>query len=313
MLKTTLYLLTLVALSSISLPAQSSQEGQVARDGFTLHYKSVGAGKPLLLLSGGPGFDVDYMTPIALELSSWYRCILLEQRGTGRSRPASLTPETLNIKLLVEDIEAVRASLGIDRLPILGHSWGGVLAMAYAAAHPEHVDSLVLVASGGSDPSFGPVFQDNIAARASMSERQKIQEFAAALGRAADPQAAWHDFFKLLVPYYFFDRDRGEKFITEQAPGSFHPDTSQLLAKDMAQNLHIQEQLKKLRRPALIIQGHQDPMPESVAEQTHELLKDSQLAFLDRCGHFPWLEQPSALYERIHSFLKLGPVKMERR
>jgi proline iminopeptidase len=294
----------LMVMLSPYLAAQSMQEGQVPRDGFVLHYRTTGSGRSLLLLSGGPGIDIDYLTPIATELSSSYSTILLEQRGTGRSRPKTLTPENLNLRLLVEDIEALRTSIGADRLLILGHSWGGVLALAYASAHPERVDSIILVASGGIDGSFAPVFMDNILARASMGERRKIQELDAMLGHAAEKQAAWTDLLHMLVPYYFFDRELGEKFISAANPGSFHADTSQVLQEDILKNYHVGEELKRLRRPVLILQGHQDPMPESVAEQTHAIIQGSQLAFLNRCGHFPWLEQPSAFYEQVRSFLE---------
>ena len=107
-----------------------------------------------------------------------------------------------------------------------------------------------------------------------------------------------------LVPYYFFDRKLGEKFISAANPGSFHPDTSQILQEDILKNYHVGEELKGLRRPVLILRGHQGPMPESVADQTHAIIQGLQLAFLNRCGHFPWLEQPSAFYEQVRSFLE---------
>ena len=146
---------------------QAAGEGSVQREGFTLHYRTVGSGAPLLLLSGGPGFEVNYMSGIARELGSSYKCILLEQRGTGRSRPPNPTPAQMTLKLSVEDVEAVRASLNIDRLIILGHSWGGMLAMAYAVAHPDRVESLILVDSGGMDLSFAAKFRDNLTSRES--------------------------------------------------------------------------------------------------------------------------------------------------
>ncbi len=134
-----------VAVRAQAAQPQLTSEGAIQRDGFVLHYRTVGSGTPVLLLSGGPGFEVDYMSGIAQELGSAYKCILLEQRGTGRSRPPSPTGAQMTLQLFVEDIEAVRVSLNVDRLIVLGHSWGGMLAMAYAAAHPDRVRSLILV------------------------------------------------------------------------------------------------------------------------------------------------------------------------
>src|SRR5271165_4902068 len=84
------------------------REGKVSRTGFDLHYRIYGHGSPLLVLSGGPGFDCDYMEPIARELSSAYEAILVELRGTGRSIPPSLDRKTVNLKLYLGDLEALR-------------------------------------------------------------------------------------------------------------------------------------------------------------------------------------------------------------
>ncbi len=287
-----------------SLPAQTVHEGFVSKGSFTLYYKVIGKGAPLLLLSGGPGFDVDYLMPLAQRLSVSYQCILLEQRGTGRSQLPTLTPENANVGVMVEDIEALRSSMKLDRLIVLGHSWGGMLGMAYAAAHPDHVDSLVLVASGGMDSGFGPIFMDNILVRATPNERQKMAQIQNAMGNASDPQAAYLDLFRLMVPLYFFDRDRGEQFIAAEQKESFHPQLAQLIQMDVQRNYNVHEPLRHFDRPVLIIQGHQDPMPEGVALDIRATLPKAELVFLNECGHFPWLEQSEAFYQSLQAFLK---------
>jgi proline iminopeptidase len=293
-----------LAVLPMNLPAQTINDGAVARGSFTLHYKTVGAGRPLVLLSGGPGFDVDYLMPLAQELSRSYQCILLEQRGTGRSQPSALTPENINVAAMVEDVEALRDSVKVDRLVVLGHSWGGILGMAYAAAHPDHVESLVLVASGGMDSSFAPVFLDNIVVRATTNERQKMRQIEEALGSASDLQGAYLNFFRLIVPLYFFDRDRGEQFMAAARKESFHPQLAQLIQADLLRNYDVHRQLSHFSRPVLIIHGHQDPMPEGVAFETKATLPNAQLIFLNESGHFPWLEQPDAFYKSLQTFLK---------
>jgi proline iminopeptidase len=85
-------ILFLVSVVPTSLLAQTGHDGAVARESFTLHYKTIGTGRPLLLLSGGPGFDVDYMMPLAQELSASYQCILLEQRGHRSITATSVDP-----------------------------------------------------------------------------------------------------------------------------------------------------------------------------------------------------------------------------
>jgi len=300
-------ILILVVFRTPPLPAQTVREGAIERGSFTLHYRTVGTGRPLLLLSGGPGFDVDYMMPLAQKLGASYQCILLEQRGTGRSQPPTLTAETINVGLMVDDIEALRNSAKFDRLVILGHSWGGMLGMAYVAAHPDHVESLVLVASGGMDAGFAPIFMDNIIARANTNDRQKIRQTEAAMGSSSDLQAVYQDLFRVMVPLYFFDRERAEQFMAAGRKESFHPQLAQLLQADLLHNYHVQNQLRHFNRPVLIIQGHQDPMPEGVALESKATLPNARLVFLNECGHFPWLEQPDAFYKNLETFLKSEP------
>jgi proline iminopeptidase len=276
--------------------APPTREGTVSRGDFTLHYKTIGTGTPLLLLSGGPGLDVEYMTPIAQELGSSYKCILLEQRGTGQSQPPTVTAENMTVKLAVEDIEVLRISLKLDRITILGHSWGGMLAMAYAAAHPDHVRSLILVDSGGMDLSFARVFRDNIRARESVSDRQKIAEVNAAIPSVA--------LLRLLTPFYFFDRALGEKIAVNTPNDVINPKTAGLMRDDIAKDYNVRTQMTAFRRPVLIIQGRQDPMPESTAIETRSALENSTLVFLDECGHFPWIEQPKTFFRQVRGFLK---------
>ena len=287
--------------------AKANGEGSVSREGFILHYRTIGSGVPLLLLSGGPGYEVDYMSGIAQELGSSYKCILLEQRGTGRSQPPNLTAAQMTVKSFVEDIEAVRTSINIDRLIILGHSWGGMLAMAYATAHPDRVESLILVDSGGMDLSFGANFGDNVTSRASVSERLELEKAEAAIHHSSDAigqNTAGAAYTCLVTPYYFFDRALADKLLTLLPGDSNQQRVFPLMQDDLVHNYHVQSGMKSLPRPVLVIQGRQDPMPETVAIDIHEAIRNSQLVFIDRCGHFPWLEQPKIFYAAVRTFLE---------
>lgn len=308
------YLVLLTALVSLAnsswLLAQAQPatvEGSVPREGFSLHYKTVGSGAPLLLLSGGPGFEVDYMSGLAAALGSSYECILLEQRGTGRSQPQNPTPAQMTLKLFVEDIEALRLSLHIDRLLILGHSWGGMLAMAYAASHPDHVQALILADSGGMDLSFGPVFNDNLTSRESMTEREQLKKSEAVVEHAPDSnamRAASLAYTRLITPFYFYNRALADKLLAMLPDTSNQRRVFSLMQADLAHNYHVRDEMESLSCPVLIIQGRQDPMPEAVALEIHQVIKKSQLLLVDRCGHFPWIEQPTAFYGAIRSFLE---------
>ena len=175
--------------------------------------------------------------------------------------------------------------------------------MAYAARYPQRVHSLILVASGGLDMSFAPIFLDNVVNRASMNERKEIQEAELALGNAADPSSAWFKLFRLVVPLYFFDRTLGEQFMAGATKDGYHPEMAKLIQLDLQKHFDLRKQLAGFSAPVLIIQGHQDPMPEGVAIETKSCFKNAHLIFLNRCGHFPWLEQPKEFYQAVRTFL----------
>ena len=118
--------------------------GRLARDGHDLYFEECGkqTGRPILFLHGGPGAGI---APSHRRLFNpdRFRCLLFDQRGSGQSRPfASIESNTTDA--LIGDIEALRHHLGVDKFILFGGSWGSTLALAYAIAYPEHVESLIL-------------------------------------------------------------------------------------------------------------------------------------------------------------------------
>ena len=118
--------------------------GRLSRGAHDLYFEECGkqTGQPILFLHGGPGAGI---TPSHRRLFNpeRFRCVLFDQRGSGQSRPFA-TIESNTTKLLISDIEALRQHLGINKFILFGGSWGSTLALAYAIAYPEHVESLIL-------------------------------------------------------------------------------------------------------------------------------------------------------------------------
>jgi proline iminopeptidase len=273
----------------VDVVAAQVREGKLDRGGFDLHYRVYGGGAPVLVLSGGPGFDCDYLEPVARELSSSHSAILVELRGTGRSRPPAIGRETVNLKLHLADLEALRQSLRIDRWILLGHSAGANLAMNYAVAFPGRVAALVLADSGPVRQALVGAVADN------MFLRLSPEQSAAARSRPS---------FRTMLPGYFYDGEKAKAMIAEFHPDWYHDDVGQLLAADeMAPGMDLRPALQRLSVPALVVAGRQDPMDPAMQYEIHLALRKSRLELLDRCGHFAWLEQPEAFYAAIRSFL----------
>ncbi len=293
----------LLATALVSTSVPRAQDGSFDSAGVRLHYTSSGTGAPVVLLSGGPGLNVGYMQPVAEFLPAGYRSIAFEQRGTGRSRPEAFDPATLTLRTVVEDLEALRAHFQQERLLLLGHSWGGMLAMAYAAAHPDRVDRLILVGSGGPTLEFTQWFGDNIEARLRPEDVEMRDYWRAAAGNGVDPAKVALEALRAMAPGYFFDRKVGLAFARELQDGQYHPDVNQRLFADMGRQYDLRAGLKNLKRPVLIVHGHQDPIGDRTAEEIRALIAGSMLVYVRRCGHFPWIEQPEAFRNAIAGFL----------
>jgi proline iminopeptidase len=251
---TRLVVLALLVFTSVAY----AEDGSFTRDGVQLHYRTAGSGTPIVILSGGPGFEVDYMIPVGDFLPASYQRVFLEQRGTGRSR-VEPTSDTMTIRNVVEDIEGLRVHLKQERLFLVGHSWGGMLAMAYAAAHPDRIDRMILIGPGGPTLEFTAWFPDNIRMRLRPEDLEAERSWDDAEKRGVDADKAALEGIRAITPGYFFDREKGLAFAKQLTDGAVHVKVNLLLFEDMAKHYDSRRGLQKLDRPVLIVQGHQDP------------------------------------------------------
>jgi proline iminopeptidase len=281
-----------------------AEEGTVKRDGFDLHYRTEGSGEPVVLLSGGPGFDVDYMKEVGAFLPTGYQRIYLEQRGTGRSMPPTLSAETISVKLWVEDLEALRIALKQERLFLVAHSGGGIYAQSYAAAHPDRVGRMILIGPGGPTLEFANWFSDNLAARERPEDLALVDYWDSAEKRGVSHEKATFERVRAVTPAYFYDRAKGLAWAAKMPEGSFHATMNELLFADLGKQYDARPGLRHLKCPVLIVQGHQDPVGDLTAEEIHSLIAGSQLTFLGQCGHYPWVEKPDAFRRTVADFLK---------
>jgi proline iminopeptidase len=275
---------------------------KLSREGFELYYRSLGSGEPILILSGGPGDDCDYLLPAAEQIAKYAHVILLEQRGTGRSIPPHVDKNTISLALYLRDYEALRTHLGLQRWTVLGHSAGGVLAMNYAAAYPERVSKLILLDTVPVASQFLNSFQDNLLDRLSMEEREKF-----ASTQKSDSPESQAALVRLQLEGLFYNRKTGEQLAVELSK-AWHSDVGKLLGPEItASGYDLRPQLKNFDSPVLVLNGRQDPMDPLMAYETSAAFKHSTLTFIDRAGHFPWFEEPAKVDGAIHKFLDSRP------
>ena len=266
------------------------------REDFDLHYRVYGSGTPILLLSGGPGFDCDYMIPVAQEVAKERQAVLVELRGTGRSIPPVIDASTINAAKMVGDLEALRESLRQERWSVLGHSAGAVLAMHYAVRHPQRIAPLVLANSGPITHASVAAQMDNVLCRLAPEERDALKK---------TPPDNLARMLQILLPAFFFDRAAMPAIENELGGQHLHPDVSRLIGADMmGPGTDLRPQLKDFAAPVLIVAGRQDPLDPVIQEEIHQALKNSSVRLLDRCGHYAWIEQPAEFYSTVREFLR---------
>src|SRR5579862_9390736 len=135
------------------------QEGYVDANGVMIYYKSFGKGAPLVIVHGGPGASHDYFLPYLLPLARQNRLIFIDERGSGRSQKLD-DPSGYTVENMVEDVETVRKALGLGKINLLGHSYGGVLAQAYALKYQQNLNHLILGSTFSSTKAINQIFVD---------------------------------------------------------------------------------------------------------------------------------------------------------
>ena len=260
----------------------------------------LGEGPPLLMLAGGPGMDAGYMLPLADHFSRHHRVILLDQRGTGASGRPPLAPENYNLELYVEDIEAVRGALGVERWTVVGHSWGGLLAMAYACRRPEDIEGLVLVGTCGPTIEFLEPALECLRARSTPEDDADMQALRDSGLFESDPDAAASEASRISMPWFFKDRKLGERYRDTQSGNITTSGIFRTVFDELRETgLDLREALGKVTAPATVIHGDYDHIPVEFARQAAEAMPNVVFHVIENCGHFPWVEKPEALYELL--------------
>lgn len=283
--------------------AQAQVEDSIELKKTTLYYTLFGNGKPILLLSGGPGASAFMLESIATTLRNDYQSILFEQRGTGKSKTDPFDSTTINLKQATEDIDILRKKLSLTRLTILGHSWGGMLAMQYAINYPDNVEKLILVAPGSMGPGNN-YSADNRIARATIEEREATRKAQDSINKnIATPETVRAN-RKRFLRLNIYDAYKADSlFSILSKGGSSNARMNQLMMKDIARNYDVRQGFAKLKSPILVICGRQDPLIFTTLE-IMGLNKNVIIEWIDKSGHYPFVEQPEAFYRALTQFLK---------
>ena len=254
----------------------------------------------MLVLHGGPGADHQYLLPQMLELAREHELIFYDQRGGGRSRTDDPAPITWQAH--AEDLAAVVRELEIDPLIIVGYSWGGLLAMLYTVEGADSQfpipDSLVLIDPAPITKPYRLQFEAEFTRRQQGETIQALRRELSESGlRERDPAAYRQRGFELSVAGYFADPTRAHDLTPFRVVGRVQQSVWASLG-----DFDLVPSLQRLTIPALIVHGRQDPIPLASSEAAAAALR-ARLVILERCGHVPYVEQPTSLFEAVREFL----------
>lgn len=293
-------LLPVLSLLLAATACAAPPRGQLVRvPGATLWVESrgQGSGPPLVVVNGGPGVEHGYlMVSDAWDhLARGRRVVFYDQRGVGRS-PKLAKGQSCTLADQIADLDGVRAHLGVTQMDVLGHSWGGYLAMAYAARHPGHVHRLIICDSAAPkwDDTvflFKDIFPETVA-------RQQDVAFAAALG---DTAAVSKDFREYLTMLCYSPEHR--EAMRKAAPPAFDNAVNETLNQDL-KRYDLNPELPKFRFPTLVMCGRFDMnVAPSVAWKIHQAIPDSRFHVFEQSGHLPFYEQPDEFVQVVRDFL----------
>ena len=278
------------------------RQGLLSLQTGRLYYEVVGTGDPVIVVHGGPGLDHNYLRPGLDVLASSRALVYYDQRGTGRS-DADLDSASINLDTFVEDIDELRQALGYDQITILGHSFGGLIAMGYALAHPDQVRALVLMDSVEPGSRWAEATQRGSAAARTPADSAELAELTASPGYEARDPGTLSQVYRVAFRGTMRDPARVAdlNLTLGRRTAQNGPEVARLLGGSLA-NVDWWARLGELQMPALVVQGRYDPIPMAMARALAEALPQGRLAVLET-GHFPYVEDPAGLAAAVVGFL----------
>jgi len=274
-------------------------------DGRKLWYDMRGEGDLLLCHPGGPGFSGAFLGDLG-GLDRSRTLVVLDPRGTGCSDPPA-SEDAYALADYVADLGHVQAQLGVDRIDVLGHSHGSLVALLYAAERPERIGQLVLVAVGARFHQ-----QQLEAMETAMNRRSGEPWFEDASAALAEEQAGhFRDDAELgrivarELPFYFARYGENEQaFVQRALEQPVHAAALRCFNAHEFMTFDLRPALPRVSAPTLVLAGEEDfILGPAACREVADGIADARLEVFEGVGHMPWVEAPEAFAARVTDFL----------
>ncbi len=293
------------------------QQGFVDSHGALIYYEAVGRGAPLMIVHGGPGASHDYFLPYLLPLMRTNRLIFIDERGSGKSSMFE-DSKRYTIANMVEDIEAVRQALGLGKMSLLGHSFGGVLVQAYALKYQKNLSHLIL---GSTFPSTRELNDALAKMKAEMDPKDRERVDALEKAGLFEKGETWEhgrypeEYAKLAwgkgyFPYLYqnrpdpnYDPMGGNTTTAWDVYREIWGSHGEFVVDGNLTEVEYVDRLAEIKVPTLIIVGDHDESDPKMSKEMHEKIAGSQLVILPKSGHMTFVDQPEMFLKAVEEFV----------
>lgn len=305
-MKTLHFFYTALLLLMITITSATGQEvvfeGLKSVNGTALYCKVIGKGEPLVILHGGPGLSHDYFLPYLLPLAKQFQLILFDQRAQGKSA-LTLDSTQVSVQAMVDDVEGIRQAFHLGKIHLMAHSWGGNIAIRYAAQHPESLKSLILVDVVPLNPQ---AWEEKMQQMPPPSPQDSLER-AALMASEGFKKREVATFEKLMLLNFrrtAYDPTNMENLHLNLAPTFF--ESNRLLGYMGMEGMmyDLTETAKKIATPTLIIHGNADLIPLAADLEIQRTVPNSSLEQFMQSGHFPFVEEPKKFNRTIRAWIR---------
>ncbi len=295
----------------------AQQEGFVDAHGVLIYYLSLGTGSPLMVVHGGPGADLTYFLPYLLPLARTHRLIFIDERGSGRSQRLQDASQ-YTVENMVEDVEDVRVALKLGKISLLGHSYGGVLAQAYALKYQANLSHLILNSTFPSTKQMNEVLARE-KAQMPPDKLKRLNELEAA-GLFGKGEAWEHGRYPVEYaglawgPGYFpflygarpdptYDPQGQETGTSWGLYRTMWGEHGEFVIDGNLKSVEYVDRLATLKVPTLVMAGDHDECDPSLSREMHEKIAGSELVILPNSGHMNFVDQPDLWEKAVEGFV----------
>jgi proline iminopeptidase len=308
--------------------SDKAQEGFITTpDNVRIFYRIEGSGsETLVAVHGGPGNSLESIRADLEPLARGRRVIYYDQRGNGRSQLIT-DDKKVGYKHHVADLDALRKHFGLEKMSLLGNSWGGLLVSLYAIEHPDRVERMVLHNPAPPMRGFLIDMTDEISSRMNSiykPEQRKRYEFVQDSRnwlKAKDPVAMCREFMTLVLTTYTYARTldslglKGDVCSGPPEAVKYQQTVNRQVWESLGE-FNIVSKLGAVKAPVLVVHGAADVIPLRGSEIWANGYPNARLLLIERSGHLSHVETPDIFFPAVETFLKgsfpAAAVKVEK-